>query len=100
MLLWHSLENIPVPCKTPPSEPCENATDLSIKSNSFSLQREKEEALLELETAKDRLEMSQGAHNRALDEKEIANKELERLLEKYDRYVKTDQMTLISEVRG
>ena len=40
-----------------------------------------------METAKDRLEMSQAAHNRAMDEKDMTNKELERLLEKYDRYV-------------
>ena len=42
---------------------------------------------MELETAKDRLDMSQSAHTRAAEEKEITNKELERLLEKYDRWV-------------
>ncbi len=41
--------------------------------------------MMELETAKDRLEMAQSSHNRAVEEKEITNKELERLLEKYDR---------------
>lgn len=55
--------------------------------NNFDLQfqREKEETMLELETAKDRLDMAQSAHNRAAEEKDITNKELERLLEKYDR---------------
>ena len=48
-------------------------------------QREREETLVELETAKDRLEMAQASHNRTQEEKEITNKELERLLEKYDR---------------
>jgi hypothetical protein len=38
-----------------------------------------------METAKERLEMSQAAHNRGQEEKEITNKELERLLEKFDR---------------
>lgn len=41
--------------------------------------------MLELDTAKDRLEMSQAAHNRSVEDKEITHKELERLLEKYDR---------------
>ena len=50
-------------------------------------QREREETLVELETAKDRLEMAQASHNRTQEEKEITNKELERLLEKYDRWV-------------
>ena len=49
------------------------------------LQREKEESLLELDTMKDRFEMAQAQNNRGMEEKEIANKELERLLEKYDR---------------
>ena len=51
----------------------------------FLFQREREETLVELETAKDRLEMAQASHNRSQEEKEITNKELERLLEKYDR---------------
>lgn len=38
-----------------------------------------------MDTAKDRLEMSQAQHNRAAEEKDMVNKELERLLEKYDR---------------
>ena len=54
-------------------------------AKSVSLQREKDEAIGELEAAKDRLEMTQASHNRVLEEKEMTNKELERLLEKYDR---------------
>ena len=48
-------------------------------------QREKDEALIEAETAKERLDMSQAANNRSLEEKDMAAKELNRLLEKYDR---------------
>ena len=44
--------------------------------------------MVELDTAKDRLELSQAAANRAAEEKDMTNKELERLLEKYDRYEK------------
>ena len=40
---------------------------------------------MEFETTKDRLDMSQAAHSRNMEEKEISNKELERMLEKYDR---------------
>lgn len=43
--------------------------------------------MVELDTVKDRLEMAQSAHNRAAEEKDMTNKELERLLEKYDRCV-------------
>lgn len=53
----------------------------------YFFQREKDEAIVELDTVKDRLEMAQSAHNRAAEEKDMTNKELERLLEKYDRYV-------------
>ena len=48
-------------------------------------QREKDEAIGELEATKDRMEMTQASHNRAVEEKDMINKELERLLEKYDR---------------
>ena len=51
----------------------------------FPLQREKDEAIGELEAVKDRMEMTQTTHNRAVEEKDMINKELERLLEKYDR---------------
>ena len=52
----------------------------------FSLfQRVKDEAIGELEATKDRMEMTQASHNRAVEEKDMINKELERLLEKYDR---------------
>ena len=55
-------------------------------ANVFSLfQREKDEAIGELEATKDRMEMTQASHNRAVEEKDMINKELERLLEKYDR---------------
>ena len=57
------------------------------QKNAFckSLQREKDEAIGELEAVKDRMEMTQASHNRAVEEKDMINKELERLLEKYDR---------------
>ena len=51
----------------------------------FHFQREKDEAMIEAETAKERLDMSQAALNRGMDEKEMASKDLDRLLEKYDR---------------
>ena len=41
--------------------------------------------MVELDSAKDRLEMAQAAHSRASEDKDMTNKELERLLEKYDR---------------
>ncbi len=40
---------------------------------------------MELETTKDRLEMAQASHSRFAEEKEMTGKELERMLEKYDR---------------
>ena len=43
--------------------------------------------MVELETTKDRLEMAQASHQRAAEDKEITNKELDRLLEKYERLV-------------
>ena len=48
-------------------------------------QREKDEALIESETARNRLDMSEAALNRGMEEKDMAAKELDRLLEKYDR---------------
>ena len=51
----------------------------------FKLQRDKDDAVGELDALKARLELTQSAHNRIIEEKEMTNKELERLLEKYDR---------------
>ena len=48
-------------------------------------QREKEESLAEMDNLKDRLEMTTAAHNRVAEEKDMTSKELERVLEKYDR---------------
>ena len=45
----------------------------------------------ELDALKARLELTQSAHNRIIEEKEMTNKELERLLEKYDRYGKSNK---------
>ncbi len=44
--------------------------------------------MVELDTAKDRLDLVQASHNRTAEEKDMASKDLERLLEKYDRYLK------------
>lgn len=41
--------------------------------------------MIESETARNRLEMSEAALNRGMEEKDMAAKELDRLLEKYDR---------------
>merc|ERR1712223_1364360 len=47
--------------------------------------RDKDDAVGELDALKARLELTQSAHTRIVEEKEMTNKELERLLEKYDR---------------
>ena len=39
----------------------------------------------EMDAMRDRLEITQASHNRTAEEKEITAKELERVLEKYDR---------------
>ena len=49
------------------------------------LQREKDEAVSELDAIKDRFEMTQATQNRVVEEKDMMSKELDRLLEKYDR---------------
>ena len=41
---------------------------------------------IEYETVKERFDIAQASQNRAHDEKEMTNKELERLIEKFDRY--------------
>lgn len=48
-------------------------------------QREKDEAIAELDAIKDRFEMTQATIQRTNDEKDMMGKELDRLLEKYDR---------------
>ena len=48
-------------------------------------QREKDEAVGELDAIKDRFEMAQATQNRVVEEKEHVSKELDRLLEKFDR---------------
>lgn len=50
-------------------------------------QREKDDALNEMDAMRDRLDITQASHNRLLEEKDITTKELERVLEKYDRLV-------------
>ena len=40
-----------------------------------------------MDSLRDRLEITQASHNRIAEEKEITGKELERVLEKYDRYL-------------
>ena len=52
----------------------------------FYLQREKDEAVGELDAIKDRFEIQQATQNRVNEEKEMMGKEIDRLLEKYDRY--------------
>ena len=39
-----------------------------------------------MDAMRDRLEITQASHNRLAEEKEMTGKELERVLEKYDRY--------------
>ena len=51
----------------------------------FYSQREKDEAVSELDAIKDRFEMTQATQNRVVEEKDMMSKELDRLLEKYDR---------------
>ena len=41
-----------------------------------------------MDALRDRLEITQASHNRIAEEKEITGKELERVLEKYDRYLR------------
>ena len=55
------------------------------RSSVISLQREKDEAVSELDAIKDRFEMTQATQNRVVEEKDMMSKELDRLLEKYDR---------------
>jgi len=38
-----------------------------------------------MDAMRDRMDMNQAQHNRLIEEKEITGKELERVLEKYDR---------------
>lgn len=53
----------------------------------FYLQIEKDDLLTEIEILKEKLEKNQIILQKALEDKETANKEFERMLEKYDRCV-------------
>ena len=57
----------------------------SICLNFFPPQREKEDALIELETHKEKLEKEKMNVKIISEEKDMNNKEFERLLEKFDR---------------
>lgn len=50
-----------------------------------SLQREKDESVSEMEALKDKFEIAKASQDREAGEKEMITKELDRLLEKYDR---------------
>ena len=52
---------------------------------SLSLQREKDESVSEMEALKDKFEIAKASQDREAGEKEMITKELDRLLEKYDR---------------
>lgn len=49
------------------------------------LQLERDDALTEIEILKEKLEKAQYSMNKAHEERENANKEFEKMLEKYDR---------------
>ena len=57
-------------------------------------QREKDEASGEMEALKDKFEMAKASQNREAEEKDMISKELDRLLEKYDRSVKFRQNSI------
>jgi hypothetical protein len=46
---------------------------------------ERDDALTEIEILKDKFEKAQLATQKAIEDKDTANKELERILEKFDR---------------
>jgi len=48
-------------------------------------QREKDESVSEMEALKDKFEIAKASQTREADEKDMISKELDRLLEKYDR---------------
>lgn len=52
------------------------------------LQMERDDMLTEVEILKEKLEKNQLVLQKTLDDKDTANKEFERMLEKYDRYSK------------
>ena len=64
-----------------------NQISISSISNSIisTFQREKDDAVCELDALKDKFEMTNSTQNRVVEEKELLAKELDRLLEKYDR---------------
>ena len=51
----------------------------------LQFQREKDEASSEMEALKDKFEMAKASQTRESEEKDMIGKELDRLLEKYDR---------------
>lgn len=52
----------------------------------FSMfQLERDDAYTEIEILKDKLEKAQYAYSKILEDKEIASKEFDKMLEKYDR---------------
>ena len=48
-------------------------------------QMERDDALTEIEILKDKVEKAQLAMQKATEDKDVANKEFERILEKFDR---------------
>ena len=51
----------------------------------FTFQMERDDALTEIEILKDKVDKAQLTTQKAIEDKETANKEFERLLEKFDR---------------
>lgn len=53
----------------------------------FYFQMERDDVVTEVDILKEKLDKSQMMLSKTLEDKETANKEFERMLEKYDRYV-------------
>lgn len=51
----------------------------------FFLQIERDDLATEVEILKEKLDKNQATLQKAMEDKDIANKEFERMLEKYDR---------------
>ena len=56
-----------------------------VMNDVYNFQREKDDALNELDAMRDRLDITQASHNRLAEEKEVTAKELDKVLEKYER---------------
>lgn len=56
-----------------------------IHSQTQKVQMERDDAITEIDILKEKLEKSIYASQKAIDDKELANKEFEKMLEKYDR---------------